>query len=327
VTVAPLRISFVGGGSDIESFFHNNEGAVVSCAINKYVYVHVKIHDDSFGERYRISYSKVEHVQEISQIENDIVRKCLEFMEIDVPVQISTLSDLPAGTGLGSSSSFTVALLMSLHELRGRKPTKHQLAEEACHIEIETLGNPIGKQDQYAAAFGGLNFFRFKTNSRVSVEPISITSTELHELLDRCRLYWTKIERSAVKVLSDQTERANTNLVSMQKMVEFAHEFRDCLQEREIKWKSLANLINESWVLKQSFSPLISSNQIDKMVNSITNLTDYGAKLLGAGGGGFVLAFNGSKINPDAPIHFLEGGSSSFKPLVDHLGARVISTF
>lgn len=110
MTVAPLRISFVGGGSDIESFFLKSEGAVVSCAINKYVYVHVKIHDDSFGERYRISYSKVEYVQEISQIENDIVRKCLEFMEIEVPVQISTLSDLPAGAGLGSSSSFTVAL-------------------------------------------------------------------------------------------------------------------------------------------------------------------------------------------------------------------------
>ncbi len=327
LAVAPLRISFVGGGSDIDNYYRNSEGRVVSCAINKYVFVHAKLHDDSFGERYRISYSKVEHVQEIAQIENEIVRNCLEFMQIDLPVQISTLSDLPAGTGLGSSSSFTVALLLALHELKGEKPTKHQLAEEACHVEIELLRHPIGKQDQYASSFGGINFFRFQTNGKVSVEPVSISSHELNNLLSRCCLYWTRTERSAAKILGDQAERAMSNLPQMQKMVNLAGEFRDHLQDDEIDWGSLADLINESWDLKQSFSPLISSSEIENMIRAIKQRDRYGSKLLGAGGGGFVLAFNGGELNLETKIPNVKGGSSSFIPDVDHLGARIISKF
>ena len=327
LAVAPLRISFVGGGSDIDSFFRLSEGAVVSCAINKYVFVHAKLHDDSFGERFRISYSKVEHVQEVAQIENEIVRHCLEFMKIDTPVQISTLSDLPAGTGLGSSSSFTVALLLALHELKGQKPTKHQLAEEACHVEITLLNRPIGKQDQYAAAFGGLNFLKFSTNGKVSVEPVSISSNELNNFLGRCRLFWTRTERSAVKILSDQAERAITNALQMQKMVSLAHEFRHFLQEECIDWKCLSNLINESWDLKRGLSPLISSNEIQDMISAIKELDWFGAKLLGAGGGGFVLAFNGGEFNSIDRIPSIGGVASSFIPSMDHQGARIISTF
>jgi D-glycero-alpha-D-manno-heptose-7-phosphate kinase len=327
LAVAPLRISFVGGGSDIENYYRDSEGRVVSCAINKYVFVHAKLHDDSFGERYRISYSKVEHVQEIAQIENEIVRNCLEFMKIDLPVQISTLSDLPAGTGLGSSSSFTVALLLALHELKGEKPTKYQLAEEACHVEIELLKHPIGKQDQFASSFGGINFFRFKTNGKVSVEPVSISSNELNNLLNRCCLYWTRTERPAAKILADQAERAISNLPQMHKMVNLADEFRDHLQDDEIDWGSLADLINESWDLKQSFSPLISSSEIENMIKAIKQRDQYGAKLLGAGGGGFVLAFNGGDLNSEAKIPNVKDGSSTFIPSVDHLGARIISKF
>jgi D-glycero-alpha-D-manno-heptose-7-phosphate kinase len=327
LAVAPLRISFVGGGSDLESYFREIEGAVVSCAINKYVFVHAKLHDDSFGERYRISYSKVEHVQEVSQIENEIVRHCLEFMQIDSPVQISTLSDLPAGTGMGSSSSFTVALLLALHELKGQKPTKHQLAEEACHVEIKLLNHPIGKQDQYAASFGGLNFFKFKTNGKVSVEPISISSNELSKFLGRCRLFWTRTERSAVRILTDQAERSNSNMLHMQKMVSLAYEFRQNLQEECIEWESLADLINKSWDIKQSFSPMISSAEIQEMIREIKGQDSTGVKLLGAGGGGFILAFNGGEQNLN--IVNLNAGevASSFIPNIDHQGARIISTF
>lgn len=327
LAVAPLRISFVGGGSDIDSFFRHNDGAVVSCAINKYVFVHVKVHDDSFGERYRISYSKVEHVQEISQIENEIVRACLQFMEIDMPVQISTLSDLPAGTGLGSSSSFTVALLLALHSIKGQQPTRHQLAEEACHVEIELLKHPIGKQDQYAAAFGGLNFFQFLKNGRVIAEPISISSKELSALLNRCRLYWTKTDRLAVKILEDQAVRISSNFDNLQKMVSLAYEFRELLEHADINWGKLSNLINESWILKQGFSPLISTDPISDLINIIKKQKDYSAKLLGAGGGGFILSFNGSSestVNPKASPNFPQ---SSFAPLMDQSGARIISTF
>jgi D-glycero-alpha-D-manno-heptose-7-phosphate kinase len=327
LAIAPLRISFVGGGSDIEGYFRNYSGAVVSCAINKYVFVHVKVHDDSFGERYRISYSKVEHVQEIAQIENEIVRACLEFMEIDVPVQISTLSDLPAGTGLGSSSSFTVALLLALYNIKGQNPTRHQLAEEASHVEINLLKHPIGKQDQYAAAFGGLNFLRFLKNGRVIVEPIAISSIELSELLRRCRLYWTKTRRLAAEILEDQSGRISSNLDNMQKMVSLAYEFRELLEHEHIDWRALSNLINESWDLKQGFSPLISTELISNIISSIRNKKDFSAKLLGAGGGGFVLSFDGNnEISYHSKLS-LDPLPNSFTPLIDQLGARIISTF
>lgn len=327
LTVAPLRISFVGGGSDIKTFFKFQSGAVVSCAINKYVFVHVKIHDDSFGERYRISYSKVEHVQDIFEIENEIVRGCLEFMKFHYPVQISTLSDLPAGTGLGSSSSFTVALLLALHQLKGQHPTKHQLAEEASHVEIELLGHPIGKQDQYAATFGGLNFFRFKQDDMVLVEPVCISSNGVSELLERCRLFWTSSERSASMVLSDQANRASANFDYLSKMALLAQEFKDALEQEVIDWGLLASFMNESWSLKQQLSPLIATKKISDLINSIKARPDYASKLLGAGAGGFVLSFNGGNwVSPPRDFN-LDQFPSSFVPKLDHLGARVISTF
>lgn len=327
LTIAPLRISYVGGGSDIASFYSLNEGAVVSTAIQKYVFVHAKIHDDSFGERYRISYSQVEHVQQISEIKNEIVRNCLEFMDISEPIQISTSSDLPAGSGLGSSSSFTVALLLALHELKGQHPTKHQLAEEACHVEIEMLGHPIGKQDQYAAAFGGLNLFRFETNDRVVVEPICISSSQSTEFLGRCRLYWTKVGRSATKILTDQASRLSVNLEKMKVMVELAHEFKDSLEQETINWKFISQLINQSWDLKQTFSPLISAGIVGSMIQAIRLEDNFGTKLLGAGGGGFVLAFDGSENRTNLDLPRIEMSTSSFVPSADYYGARVISLF
>lgn len=327
LTVAPLRMSFVGGGSDIDSFYGKQEGSVVSCAIEKYVFVHVKIHDDSFGERYRISYSQVEHVQELSDIKNDIVRNCLEFMEIASPVQISTLSDLPAGTGLGSSSSFTVALLLALHELKGQHPTRHQLAEEACHIEINLLKHPIGKQDQYAAAFGGFNFIRFKTDNRVVVEPMCVSASQLSELLSRCRLYWTKMERSAEKILADQAGRAAINLDGISQLVILAQEFREVLESKSINWNQVSEIINRSWDLKQNFSPLISAKSIQYLIDQIRSRENFGAKLLGAGGGGFVLAFDGSQVSSTENHPPIDAAVNSFIPTADHYGARVISVF
>lgn len=327
LAVAPLRVSFVGGGTDIESFFMNSEGSVVSCAINKYVFVHVKIHDDSFGERYRISYSEVEHVQEISEIKNEIVRNCLEFTKTKVPVQISTLSDLPAGTGLGSSSSFTVALLLALHALKGEHPTKDELAEQACHVEINLLGHPIGKQDQYAAAFGGLNFLRFKSDGRVLVEPIRILPNKLKEFSQRCKLLWTHTERSATKILIDQASRASLNLNHLLKMTSLSYEFRNVLEQSEIKWNQLSDLINTSWLLKQNLSPLIVSSNVEEIIKKVKLNEKFGVKLLGAGGGGFVLAFNGGNLLSSSSGLPANITSSSFVPQIDHLGARVISTF
>jgi D-glycero-alpha-D-manno-heptose-7-phosphate kinase len=156
LSLAPLRVSFLGGGTDISSFYNFHKGAVVSAAIDKFVYVHIKRHDPLFQERYRISYSETEHALERNHIKNDIVRACLEFLEMDEPLQISTSADLPANSGLGSSSSFAVAVLLGLHAMKNENVSPVQIAEEAYAVEVSLLSSPIGKQDQYAAAFGGI---------------------------------------------------------------------------------------------------------------------------------------------------------------------------
>src|SRR3954453_14108002 len=173
VTRTPLRLSFAGGGTDLADFYERDYGAVLSTAIANYIYVTVKPHSPLFNEPVRVNYSKSEEVNRIDEIKNDIARECLRFMEIEPPIYISTVGDLPASTGLGSSSSFAVGLLNALHRYRGDRVSAGQLAEEACQIEIEILGLPIGRQDQYAAAFGGLNLFTFKPGGAVTVEPQS----------------------------------------------------------------------------------------------------------------------------------------------------------
>src|SRR5918995_3919606 len=172
LTRTPLRVSFAGGGTDLAAFYEMSEyGAVLSTAIDKYIYVTVKRHSDVFNEPIRVNYSRSEEVHRVEEIRNNIARECIRFLEIEPPIYISTVGDLPASTGLGGSSSFAVGLLNALHAFRGERTSAGQLAEEACHIEIDVLKQPIGKQDQYAAAFGGLNFFSFKRGGVVTVDP------------------------------------------------------------------------------------------------------------------------------------------------------------
>jgi len=322
--VAPLRISFVGGGTDISSFFRLNEGFVVSSSITKYVYVHAKIHDDSFGEKYRIAYSKVEHADEVSAIDNQIVRSCIQFLEIDFPLQISTLSDLPAGTGLGSSSSFTVALLHALHALKGERPTKHQLAEEACQVEIEIMKQPIGKQDQYAAAFGGLNKFTFACDNSVSVSPIRISSANLRNLERRTTLFWTGMKREASEILRDQHSRRELNEAKLIQMAKLAKEFSNSLEQVNIDWNKLRTLVTASWALKTSLSTLISNGYIDEIMGKLEDQYAPGIKLLGAGQGGFILLLGPNTFStPRGEWQRLK----YFKPTFDLEGSRIISQF
>src|SRR3954452_14235542 len=217
VTRTPLRISFAGGGTDLAEFYEQDFGAVFSTAIDKYIYVSVKRHGEVFDERVRINYSKSEVVDEIDDVRNDIAREFLKFLDIDPPIYVSTVGDLPASTGLGGSSAFTVGLLNALHAYRGERVTAGQLAEEASHIEIDVLGEPIGKQDQYAAAFGGLNLFSFKRGGAVTVEPQRVMNGALGHLFERLMMFWTGHQRDTSTVLSEQ--RANT----VRKMDSLAH--------------------------------------------------------------------------------------------------------
>jgi D-glycero-alpha-D-manno-heptose-7-phosphate kinase len=180
LTLAPLRVSLVGGGTDFESYYSKLGGMVVSAAINKYVYVHIKRHSSLFQEKYRISYSSTEHCQTRDEIKNLIVRSSLELLGIDEPLQISISADLPSNSGLGSSSSFAVALLLGLHTLKGEQVSAGQIAREACEVEINFMRSPIGKQDQYASSFGGFNCFEFLEDNTVKIQPLDVSKILLN---------------------------------------------------------------------------------------------------------------------------------------------------
>ena len=322
LSLAPLRISFLGGGSDISSFYEKHTGCVVSAAINKYVYVHIKRHDPLFQEQYRISYSEVEHTKNRKEIKNSIVRACLELLNMDEPLQISTSADLPANSGLGSSSSFAVALLNGLHAIRGEEVSPVQIAEEACQAEIDVLGSPIGKQDQYAAAFGGINYFEFSQNGSVQIQPIYLSKNNSDKFLNKSLLIWTGQGRKADSILAHQASRAESNFDQLVQITVLAKNFKELLLASNLEWDKFGSLISQGWKLKQSLSEKISTEEVLAITRKLDELNCYGYKLLGAGGGGFIFAIfdelNEKKI--ESLNHW-----RTFRPGLDYTGARIVS--
>lgn len=289
MTRTPLRVSFAGGGTDLPAFYEREHGAVLSTAIDKYIYVTVKRHGAVFDERIRVNYSKSEQVQEIDEIENSIARECLRFLDIDPPIYISTVGDLPASTGLGGSSSFSVGLLNALYAFRGERVSAGQLAEQASHIEIDVLGEPIGKQDQYAAAFGGLNFFCFKPGGSVSVEPHRLSTAALRALFDQFMMFWTGHQRDANSVLREQKTNIANKMDSLVKMRGHAYHLQTMLGNGHCDILAFGRTLDESWQLKRGLARAISTDQIDTWYQLARKAGAIGGKLCGAGGGGFIL--------------------------------------
>lgn len=289
ITRTPLRVSFAGGGTDLSVFYNCEHGAVFSTAIDKYIYVTVKRHGSVFNETIRVNYSKSEQVNSINEIENDIARECLQFLEIKPPIYVSTVADLPASTGLGGSSSFAVGLLNALHAFRGERVSAGQLAEEACHIEIDVLKQPIGKQDQYAAAFGGLNFFCFKPDGAVTVEPQRVANGGLTELFANILMFWTGHQRDAGSVLSEQKANTAAQMDSLLTMRNHAYELQALTSNGHFDAEKFGQILNESWQLKRQLASTISTGQIDQWYQSAMSAGAEGGKLCGAGGGGFLL--------------------------------------
>jgi D-glycero-alpha-D-manno-heptose-7-phosphate kinase len=288
VTRTPLRVSFAGGGTDLPQFYMTEEGAVFSTAIDKYVYVTVKRHSELFLEPVRINYSRTEQVNEISEIENDIARECLRFLEIDPPIYVSTVADVPASTGLGGSSAFAVGLLHALHSFRGERVSAAQLAEEATYIEIDVLRQPIGKQDQYAAAFGGLNLFCFNRDG-VIVHPQHIARQKLDTIFDSIMMFWTGRQRDASTVLEDQIRNTAAKHDSLVQMRGHALRLEALMSNGGIDARAFGNVLHESWSMKRELSHRISTSQIDEMYDRARQAGAEGGKLCGAGGGGFLL--------------------------------------
>jgi len=289
LTRTPLRVSFAGGGTDLAAFYEFEHGAVLSTAINKYIYVTVKRHGKVFDEPIRVNYSKSEKVRRIDEIENNIARECLRFLKVDPPLYISTIGDLPASTGLGGSSSFAVGLLNALHAFRGERVSAAQLAEEASYIEIEVLKGPIGKQDQYAAAFGGFNLFCFKAGGDVTVEPVRLTNGTLSVLFAQVLLFWTGHQRDSNSILAEQQHNTPEKIDSLLTMREHAKRLQKLLSNGHFDVEAFGQILDESWQLKRQLASGISTSEIDRWYQLARDAGAAGGKLCGAGGGGFFL--------------------------------------
>jgi D-glycero-alpha-D-manno-heptose-7-phosphate kinase len=291
ITRTPHRISFAGGGTDFGSFYRQGKtGAVISTAVNKYVYVTVKRHSRLFNECIRLNYSETELVSSVDSIRNDIARSCLKLLGEDGPIYISTISDIPSASGLGSSSSFAVGLLNALHAIRGEWVSAGQLADEACQVEIDMLNHPIGKQDQFAVAYGGLNYIIFNPNETVAVSAVKVAPNRLKQLFGSMILFWTGQTRSSSSILQEQKQ----NTVRRSN-IDYLSALRRCADDlvAEIAGTCDLNRVGEildyAWQQKRRLASTISSDWIDDIYRRAIASGALGGKLCGAGGGGFML--------------------------------------
>jgi D-glycero-alpha-D-manno-heptose-7-phosphate kinase len=290
ISRTPFRISFAGGGTDLRSFYKKNFGSVISTSIDKFIYVVVKKQIGIVEHKYRINWSKVEFCDYIDEIEHPIVREVLKLLKIDFPLEITTFADVPSNTGLGSSSSFTVGLLYALYALKGQMVTKAILASQAAEIEVDILKRPIGKQDHYAAAYGGLNVFNFLENEKVEVEPVFCSSKVMLKFENNLILFYTKFKRDAGLVLKKQNDSAEANQCALIKMRDLVLPFRDAFSSLD-SLDTVGNLLHEGWMIKKSLTDLVTTNEIDNYYNIAMKSGALGGKLLGAGGGGFLLFY------------------------------------
>ena len=291
ITRSPLRISLGGGGTDLASYYGEHGGFLIAGAIDRYVYVTVI---RPFTPGIFLKYSQLEHVEQVEEVNHRIIREALKFFDLKTPqIEITTLADIPAGTGLGSSGSFTTALLKALYAHRKRLVHPHELAELACDIEINRLSEPIGKQDQYIAAYGGLTCFTFQKDGRVEAEPLKVSMDTLFDLEDNLLLFFTGFARDAGSVLKDQHARSLQNDVEMIENLHFVKELgyrsRECLEKGCTA--DFGALMHDHWEHKKKRSGSMSNSKIDEWYEHGFKNGANGGKLVGAGGGGFLMFY------------------------------------
>ena len=286
---SPLRITLGGGGTDLPSYYREHEGFLLSAAIDKYVFVTVT---RPFTEGVYLKYSHLEHVDKIAQVQHPIIREGLSLLGFKTPqVEITTLADIPAGTGLGSSGSFTTALLKALYTHRRRHLNQMELAELACHIEIDRLGEPVGKQDQYIAAVGGVTCFAFHTDDTVAATPLGISMDTMFDLEDNLLLFFTGFSRNAGSILKDQNTRTKQSdgemLKNLHYVKELGHRSKQALERGDTRL--FGELMHEHWEHKKRRSGGMSNPKIDEWYELGVKNGAVGGKLVGAGGGGFLM--------------------------------------
>lgn len=317
ISRTPVRITFVGGGTDIPEYYKNNArmGAVISAAIDKYVYIIVH---KSFDDTIRLGYSKTEIVNALEDIKHPLIRESLKFLDIDGGVEIHSLADIPSeGTGLGSSSCYLVGLLNALHAWKGEYATPLELAQEAVHIERNILKEAGGRQDQYIAAFGGIQFMKFKEDDTVDMIPIIMSEESRKKLQNSLLLLYTGVQRSSIDIHKKQVLKIQNYMVEYDKMVLIANKMFEDLTNQ--KWSTIGKYLNENWLIKRELSDGITNQIIDKYYERGMKVGAEGGKIIGAGGGGFMLFFAPQEKHPSiinelnelrhVPFKFTEWGS------------------
>jgi len=285
ISQTPYRVSFAGGGTDLPAFYDKEVGAVLSVALKQHMYVTVS---PRFDVTTRVAYTKVETAANIDDLQHELAREALRVTGLGRHLEITTIGDVPGGTGMGSSSSLTVGLLNALWAYKGEVSSAQRLAEMACRIEIDILGKPIGRQDQYAAAFGGLNYIEFHPNDLVTVEPVAHRPGFMKDLEQRVLILYTQQQRSADTILEKQSKGTADQLDVFRKMRDLARQMRDSIGGKG-DLDDFAELLHEGWMLKRSLGFGIATQQVDDWYEAARKAGAQGGKLLGAGGGGFLL--------------------------------------
>ena len=319
ISKTPLRMSFVGGGSDIPCFYRDFGGAVLSASINKYIYVNV---NKKFDSGIRVGYSENEEVSSVNKIKHSIVREALIFLKIDGGVEITTIADIPSrGTGLGSSSTFTVGLLNALYAYKGISISQERLASDSCDVEIKFCGAPIGKQDQYAAAFGGFNLIEFKKDDSVLISPVVCSHDTTQHIQENILLFFTGVTRNASMLLRQQAVEFNDfKVASIKQMVDLTYMLAHEIRNNNIG--VVGEILDQGWAIKKTLSENISNSDIDYWYQLAKNAGASGGKILGAGAGGFLMVYADPRYHTNIKnsLNMLRKMSVKFDPL----GSQII---
>ncbi|MEO8593462.1 MAG: galactokinase [Candidatus Solibacter sp.] len=323
ITRSPLRISLGGGGTDLPSYYREHGGFVLSAAIDKYVYI--TLHE-TFQPEFLIKYSATEVVQTVDEIKHPIIREALRMVALSAPhLEIVSLSDIPAGTGLGSSGSFTVALLRALHTLNKEFVPRSVLAEQACKIEIDILGEPIGKQDQYISSFGGITAFEFRQDDSVDVTPLQISKETLYNLEDNLLLFFTGFTRSASAILAEQdrkTRGGDSGMIEHLHLIkQYGYEIKSALEEGDLR--RFAGIMHQHWERKKYRSKAMTNSTIDSLYDLARAHGAVGGKLIGAGGGGFLMFYTEDKTRLRHAM--LDAGLREVRMRFDFEGTQLVT--
>jgi D-glycero-alpha-D-manno-heptose-7-phosphate kinase len=298
ISRTPFRISFFGGGTDYPAWYEAHDGQVLATTINKYCYISCRYLPPFFEHKHRIVYSHIENVHRIAEIRHPAARACLQFMRIRDGIEIHHDGDLPARSGIGSSSAFTVGLLHALYALDGKKPTRRQLARNAIHIEQKMLKEHVGVQDQMLTAFGGLNVVHFGGKRHLQIRPIALPAHRTASLQKHLMLFFTGVPRISSEIAQEQVKKTRSRARELKMMCELTTEALAVLASRR-GIDEFGRLLHENWLLKRSLSDKISNHQIDDIYAEARRGGAVGGKILGAGGGGFILLFAGPEVQPE----------------------------